>query len=95
MANLSQDERSIIAKYPLNDSLCYLQDSLRKEEQSYKPCSISYDTAVDSSESGPPKAISRLLSTLLGHEVAFDLYSKTGNGSIAAAVSKCPRIAPH
>jgi len=87
MANLSQDERSIIAKHPLDDSLGHLQDSLRKAEQSYKPRSISYDAAVDSSERGPPKAISRLISTLQGHEVAFDLRSKTGNGSIASELS--------
>ena len=81
MANL---ERTIIAKHPLDDSLDHLQDSLRKAEQSYKPRSISYDPAVESSELGPSKAISRLLYTLQGHEVALNLYSKSGNEDIAS-----------
>lgn len=87
MANLSPDERVIIAKHPLDISLDHLQDSLRKIEQSYKPGSLSYDGAVDSLNSGPQKAISRLLSTLQGHEVAFNLRSKTGNGDIASELS--------
>ncbi|MCJ1359148.1 MAG: hypothetical protein MMC33_009148, partial [Icmadophila ericetorum] len=87
MANLSQDERNIIAKYPLKDFLGHLQDSLRKTEQSYKPDSISCDGAVDNSDQGPPKAISKLLYTLQGHEVAFDLRSKTGSRTIASELS--------
>ena len=87
MANLSQDERNVIAKHPLGDSLDHLQGSLQKAEQSCKPGSISYDGAVNSSNQGPPKAISRLLSTLQGHEVALDLRSRTGHGDIASELS--------
>ncbi|SLM41353.1 1 protein kinase [Lasallia pustulata] len=84
MANLSPDERAIIAKHPLDIPLDRLRDSLRKIEQSYKPGSLSYDGAVDSLISGPQKAISKLLWTLTGHEFAFSLRSKTGNGVIAS-----------
>ena len=54
MANLSPDERVIIANHPLDISSHHLQDPLRKIEQSYKPGSLSYDGAVDSLNS-PPK----------------------------------------
>ncbi len=87
MANLSQDERLVVATYPLNDSLAHLQDSLRKAEQSYPPRNFSDVESVDNSATGPPKAISRLLSTLQGHEVAFGLRSKTRNGNIVSELS--------
>ncbi|KAA6407381.1 MAG: hypothetical protein FRX48_08929 [Lasallia pustulata] len=86
MANLSPDERVIIANHPLDISLHYLQDPLRKIEQSYKPGSLSYDGAVDSLNS-PQKVISRLLHTLQGHEVALNLRSETENGPIAFELS--------
>jgi hypothetical protein len=84
MADLSQNDRNIIAEHPLDKCLDHLQDSLREIEQNYKPGPLSYDGAVNSSDQGPQKAISRLLSALLGHEVALDLRSKTGNGDIAS-----------
>lgn len=87
MANLSPDEGVIIAKHPLGNSLDHLQVSLRKIEQNYKPGPLSYDSAVDSSNQGPQKVISRLLSVLLGHEVALNLRLKTGNGDIASKLS--------
>ena len=87
MSNLSQDNRTVIAKHPLDNSLDYLRDSLRKAEQSYKPDSTFYDAAVDSSDQGPQKATSRLLVTLMGHEVAFNLRSETGNGDLASELS--------
>ncbi|KAA6414276.1 MAG: hypothetical protein FRX48_02639 [Lasallia pustulata] len=86
MANLSPDERVIIANHPLDISLDHLQDPLRKIEQNYKSGSLSYDGAVDSLNS-PQKVISRLLSTLQSHEVAFNLRSKTGNEDIASELS--------
>jgi len=88
MANLSPDERVIIAKHPLANSLEYLREPLRKIEQSYKPGSLSYEGAADSPDSGPQKAISRLLYTLQGHEVAFNLRSTIGNSNIATELSK-------
>ena len=87
MANLSEDERLIIATYPLNDSLAYLQDSLEKAEQSYPPRTFSDVERVNYSATDPPKVISRLLFTLQGHEVAFSLCSKTGNGNIRSELS--------
>ena len=84
MANLSQNDRNIIAEHPLDTSLDHLREPLRKTEQSYKPGSLSFDGAADGPDLGPQKAISRLLSTLLGHEVAFNLRSKVGNNDIAS-----------
>ena len=88
MANLSQNDRNIIAEHPLNKCLDHLQDPLRKAEQNFRPGSLSYDGTVDSLDSGPQKAISRLLSTLQGHEVALDLGSKIGNSNVATELSK-------
>lgn len=87
MAILSPDERVIIAKHPLGNSLDQLRESLQKIELSHQPDPLSYDGAVDSSEQGPQKAISRLLSVLQGHEVAFDLRSKTGQGDVSSELS--------
>lgn len=87
MANLSQDDRTIIAKHPFGTSLDHLRDSLQKAEESYEPGSISYDGAGDNSEQGPLKAVSKLLSTLQCHDVAFILRSKTGKEDLASDLS--------
>ena len=42
MADLSQDERDIIAKHPLNSALDHLRDSLQKAEQCFK-CDPTFD----------------------------------------------------
>ena len=81
MANLLLDDRAIIAKHPLANSLDYLREPLRKIEQSLKPGSLSPHDAVDRKE------ISRLLCTLQGHEVAYNLRSKIGSGDIAFELS--------
>ncbi len=83
MANLSQGDRTVIADYPLDNCLGHLQDSLRKAEQIYRPDSLSYSDTVDSSDQEPRKAISKLLYTLEGHDVALDLRSNTGNRNVA------------
>ncbi len=88
MANLSQNDHSIIAEHPLDTSLDHLREPLRKIEQGYKPGSLSYDGAVDNSDQGTQKAMSRLLLALMGHEVALDLRSKIGNSNIATELSK-------
>ena len=80
MANLSQEDRTVITKYPLDDSLDHLQESLRKAEQ-------SHDSAGDNRDQGTLKAVSRLLSTLQGHDVALALHSKIGSGDVAWALS--------
>ena len=88
MANLSPTDHTIIAKYPLGISLDHLHDSLRKVEQNYEPGSLSHHDAVDSPDSGPQQAISRLLVTLMDHEAALDLQSKTRSGDIASELFK-------
>jgi len=84
MANLSQDDRTIIAEHPLDDSLDHLRDVFRKAEQSYKPGAIAYDGAVDRSDQGLQKATSRLLSALMGSDVALYLPSGIGNRNVAS-----------
>ncbi|KAL9018480.1 MAG: hypothetical protein Q9185_004220 [Variospora sp. 1 TL-2023] len=84
MANLSQEDRNIIAKHPLGTSLDQLQEPLRKIEQSYEPGSLSFNSAADGPGLGPQKVISMLLYTLLGHEVALETKSKTGSGDVAS-----------
>ena len=87
MANFSQDERLLVATYSLNGPLAPLQDSLRRAEQSYPPRNFSGVKTFDDSATDPPKAISRLLSTLQGHEVAFGLRSKTRNENMVSELS--------
>ena len=87
MANLSQDDRTVIGEHPLDDFLDHLRDLLRKAEQSYGPSSTSHNGAGDTRDQEPSKAVSRLLSILQGHDVAFTLRSKTGAGVLAAELS--------
>ena len=84
MANLSQNDRNIIAEHPLDTSLDHLREPLRKTEQSYKPSSLSYDGTADVPDLGAQQAISRLLATLMDHKAALDLRSKTRSGDIAS-----------
>ncbi len=84
MANLSQNDRNIIAEHPLDKCLDHLRDPLRRVEQKYEPNSLSHHDVVNGADSDPQKAISRLLTTLMSHEVALDLRSKTGSGDIAS-----------
>ncbi|KAL8978915.1 MAG: hypothetical protein Q9177_006274, partial [Variospora cf. flavescens] len=87
MANLSQEDRNIIAEHPLDTSLDQLREPLRKTEQSYKLGSLSSDDAADGLDLGSRKVISMLLATLQGHEVALNLKSKTGSGDVASELS--------
>ena len=84
MANLSQNDRNIVVEHPLDKCLDHLRDPLRRAEQKYEPNSLSHHDVVNGADSDPQKAISRLLTTLMGHEVALDLRSKTGSGDIAS-----------
>ena len=88
IANLSQNDRNVIAEYPLNTYLDHLREPLRKIEQSYKSSSLSFDSAIDDPDLGSQKIISRLLYTLLGHDVALDLRLRIGNNDIASELSE-------
>jgi hypothetical protein len=87
MANLSQNDRNIIAEHPLDKYLDQLRDALRRAEQKYEPNSLSHHDVVNGADSDPQKIISRLLYTLQGHEAALDLRSKTGSEDIASELS--------
>src|SRR5271168_12437 len=76
-ADLSQNDRNMIAKHTLKGALDHLRDALENVEQSYK-CNPTPNELTD--DQGPQKAISRLLAALLGHEVVLELHSRTGNG---------------
>ena len=86
MASLSRNDRTVITKHPLDDSLDHLRDSLQKAEQSYEPNLIAYNGG-NTRVQGPLKAVSRLLSILQGHEVALTLRSKTGAEDLASELS--------
>jgi len=58
--------------------------SKSRAEQRYEPNSLSHHDVVNGADSDPQKAILRLLTTLMSHEVALDLRSKTGSGDIAS-----------
>lgn len=87
MTEFSPDDRIIIAEHPLGNSLDHLREPLQKVEQTYGPDSLSYNGNVNSSDEGPQKATSRLLTTLMGHEVALDLRSKTANRNVASELA--------
>jgi Fungal protein kinase len=84
MANLSQDDRDIIAKHPLNNSLDRLQDLLRDAEKSYESNLITYDGAIDDTDQTYRMPITSLLYALLGEQTALNLHSKTSTGDIAS-----------
>ena len=48
MANLSQNDRNIIAEHPLDKYLGQLKDPLRNVEENYRSGFISYDGTADS-----------------------------------------------
>lgn len=77
MAYISQDDRTVIAEHPLDDSLDHLQDALQKAEQSYDAEDHNF-----SQELG--KATSRLLVALLTSNAALYLNSKIGNRDLAS-----------
>ena len=87
MANLSQEDRAVIAKHPLADCLNHLWVPLRKAEQSWEPSPTSDNGGGETRNQEPLKAVSRLLPVLLGHEVAFTLRSKSGSGDLASELS--------
>ncbi|KKZ61580.1 hypothetical protein EMCG_00563 [[Emmonsia] crescens] len=75
MAGLSQDDRDIIERYPLNDSLNKLDHLLQEAEKVYDSRLMSYDGAFDSLDHLHRNAITTLLSTLLGMGAALNLPS--------------------
>ncbi|MCJ1430243.1 hypothetical protein MMC29_008160 [Sticta canariensis] len=87
MANLSQSDRAFITKHSLDDLLDHSLDSLRKAEQSCGPSSTSDNGAGDTHDQGPLNAVSRLLNTLAGHDVALTLRSNVGTGDLASELS--------
>ena len=61
MANLSHNDRNIIAEHPLDTFLDYLRESLRETEQSYKQSSFSFDSAAENPNYKLQEATSKLL----------------------------------
>ena len=88
MANLSQSDRNIIAEHPLDTSLDHLREPLRNTEQRYKPASLLFDGAADTSDYEPYEAISKFLLALMGHKAAYNLRSKISESNIATELSK-------
>ena len=85
MANILPDDRAIITKHPLANSLDYLREPLRKIEQSLEQ-NLKHNP-IDNPDLDPQKEISRLLNTLQGHEVAYNLRLKTRSENIASELS--------
>lgn len=75
MAELPKNDRDIIAKYPLNDSLNRLQGLLQEAEQ-------VYNVTTEPRDENCRKAISKLLTTLMGEEAAFNLRSRTSDDNV-------------
>jgi hypothetical protein len=88
MANLSQNDRNIIAEHSLNKCLDHLQEPLREVEQNYRPSLISYNDTLADQDQRRQEAISNLLHALMGQKIAYNLRSKIGNSNIATELSK-------
>ncbi|KAH8753809.1 FunK1 protein kinase, partial [Diaporthe sp. PMI_573] len=87
MAVISRDDRDHIARHPLDNCLHHLHTPLRDAEQSYTSTSSLHDKATDDSQDGRRKTISRLLTALMGAEVALDLYSRASNRNVASELA--------
>lgn len=88
MANLSQNDRNIIAKHPLDTSFDHLREPFRETEQNYKPNSLSFNGVTNNPDYKPQKAISKLLFILMGHKVAYNLRSIIRNSNITIKLLK-------
>lgn len=86
MAALSQDDRELIVRHPLDNSLHHLHKPLRDAERSYTSTSNLHGEATADSQDGR-KAISRLLTALMGAEVALVLRLRTNNRDVAAELA--------
>lgn len=91
MATLSQDDRDLIARHPLDKTLYHLHKPLRDAEQSHTSTSSLHGDAADDSQDGDQKAISRLLSALMGAEVALDLRSKPSSRDVVSELAALVR----
>ena len=87
MTNLSQNDRNIIAEYPLSKNFDHLQEPLRKAEQNYESGPIPNNDTL-TKDQRRQKAISSLLLALMGQKAAFNLRSKIGNNNIIIELSK-------
>ncbi|KJZ68222.1 hypothetical protein HIM_12387 [Hirsutella minnesotensis 3608] len=87
METLSKLDRDVIARHPLGSSLSHLRKSLQDAEHSYAPISSPHGDATDDSDEGRKKAISRLLSALMGTEVALDLRFKASGSNVVSELA--------
>lgn len=87
MAALSEYDHDIITRHPLGSSLDHLRKSLRDAEQSCASISSSHDDATNNSTDDRQKAISRLLTALLGAEAALILRSKISSRDVASELA--------
>ena len=83
MAALTQDDRDLIVRHPLSNSLDHLRKPLRDAVQSNDSVAGTYDGTADGPEQDHQEVISRLLTTLMGTKVAFRLRSKTSSCDVA------------
>ncbi|QKX58161.1 uncharacterized protein TRUGW13939_05282 [Talaromyces rugulosus] len=85
MVEFSQDDLAIITQYPLSDSFNPVHHLLQEVEHSHL---ISYNGTADGADPTHQTAISRLLVTLMGEKVAFNLHPRTSSKNIASELSK-------
>ncbi|OJD27201.1 hypothetical protein ACJ73_01406 [Blastomyces percursus] len=76
MVDISPDDRDVIERYPLNDSLDRLSDLLQEAEKVYDSRLISYDDGSDSLDHLYRSAITKLVYTLQGTDAALNLSSQ-------------------
>jgi hypothetical protein len=77
----TQEDKDVIAKYPLGRSLSPLREPLRESR-----ASTSREPHVD--DANVPFIISRLLLALMSHDAAFYMKARTDQGSVASELAR-------
>ena len=94
MADLLQEDCTIILKHPLNNLLDPLRVALQKVKRLYKSGAISHDGVIDVSAKDFQKPVSRLLDALMGFDTAFYLRFKYGNQNMAFRIADAAPTRP-
>ncbi|OJD10456.1 hypothetical protein AJ78_08541 [Emergomyces pasteurianus Ep9510] len=84
MAQLSPDESDIIKHHPLKNALDPALHDLLEEAERFHLRSISYDGAASDTDQFYRNTIFKLLSALMGEDMALNIRSRIRNGNAAS-----------
>ncbi|RCI16304.1 hypothetical protein L249_2827 [Ophiocordyceps polyrhachis-furcata BCC 54312] len=87
MATLSEDDRDIVARHPLDNSLDCLTQTLQDVEDFYISISGLLDDSEKNFADNHQKTICRLLSALMGTEAGLSLRSATSSRHVSSELA--------